>query len=335
MLDPDSTKATAAEIPGLTFAYRFRDGAAERLDAAHAARALPEPGGWLWFHFGLAEPGAADFIAQMDAIPERGRAILLSDDDHLLLEPVTGGVAGVFADFLREIEGEADAFGRLRFVLTETLVVSGRRDALGGIARTLEAIDAGQRFPHAVALLETIVGHFADAVGRMAEELSDTLNAIEDRVLDEEPGDERRSLVPVRRTAVRLHRQLASLRVLFRRWSMPATDELPSRVGEAAGRLAQRLDGLDQAIVSLQDRAKLLQDEIGAKLASETNRHLFVLTLATIFILPPTLIVGIFGMNVSDLPFTKEPQGFVWAMMLTVAASALVYGLLRWLKVMR
>ena len=129
---PDSTKATATEVPGLTFAYRFREGAAERLHAAEAAHALHEPGGWLWLHLGLAEPGASDFIAHLDAIPERGRAILLSDDDHLRLEPVEGGVAGVFADFLREIEREGETFGRLRFVLTDTLVVSGRRDALGG-----------------------------------------------------------------------------------------------------------------------------------------------------------------------------------------------------------
>ena len=42
-----------------------------------------------------------------------------------------------------------------------------------------------------------------------------------------------------------LHRQLASLRVLFRRWGGPAGGELPSRLGEAAARLAQRLDSLD------------------------------------------------------------------------------------------
>lgn len=335
MLNPDPAGPVTTSIPGLTFAYRFRDGAAERLGGADALRALHEPGGWVWLHLGLAEPGARDFIAQLDAVPERGRSILLSADEHLRLEPVAGGVAGVFADFLREAEGEGQTFGRLRFVLTDTLVVSGRRDALGGVARTLDAIDAGQRFPHAVALLESIVGHFADAVGQMTEELAETLNAIEDRVLDQQPSDERRSLAPVRRTAVRLHRQLASLRLLFRRWSIPTTDELPSRVGDAAGRLAQRLDGLDQEIVSLQDRARLLQDEIGAKLASETNRHLFVLTLVTIFILPPTLVVGVFGMNFTDLPFTGKPLGYIAALAVAITASTLVYGLLRWLKVLR
>jgi Mg2+ and Co2+ transporter CorA len=43
----------------------------------------------------------------------------------------------------------------------------------------------------------------------------------------------------------------------------------------------------------------------------------------------------VFGMNVSDLPFTKEPGGFVWAMAILVAAAASVYGFLRVLRIMR
>lgn len=230
MLDPGVTHGLAVEIPGLVFAYRFREGAAERLDSSEAARALHEPGTWLWLHLSLAEQGARDFIAQSD-IPERARALLLSDDDHLRLEPIAGGVAGVFADFLRDMDGETRGIGRLRFALTDTLVISGRWSALGGISRTLKALDEGARFPHAVALLEAIVDHFADATASVAEDLADQLDAIEDRVLEERTSDERRSLGPVRRTAVRLHRQLASLRVLFRRWGGPAGGELPSRLG--------------------------------------------------------------------------------------------------------
>ena len=149
------------------------------------------------------------------------------------------------------------------------------------------------------------------------------------------PGDEPQRLAPVRRTAVRLHRQLAALRLLFRRWSLPGQTELPSRIGEAAGRLAQRLDGLDHEIAALQDRARLLQDEIGAKLAAATNRNLYVLTIVTAFLLPPTLVAGVFGMNVTDVPFTKDPGGFIWAMALTIASAVAVYVFLRWLRIMR
>jgi zinc transporter len=335
MLDHIGNSDAKTDFPGLVFAYRFRDGQAEALPADALTAALDQPGGWIWIHLALAHPNARDWVAQRAPLPERARAILLSDDEHQLLEPIQNGVAGVFVDLLREFEGEGRDLGRLRFVLTDTLVVSGRRDALGAIGRTLQSIDAGKRFPDAVALLEAIVEHFADAAGVLAQELTDTLDLIEDHVIDAAMRDEQRRLGPTRRTAVRLHRQLASLRLLFRRWAQPDATELPSRIGVAAGRLAQRLEGLDQEIVALQERARLLQDEIAAKLAAETNRHLFALSLATVFLLPPTLVAGIFGMNVSDLPFTKETGGFPWAMALCVLSSVAVYGFLRWLRIMR
>lgn len=336
MLDPRSQSADGGSFPGLSFAYRFHDGMAERIEPANLRSALNQPGGWTWLHFSLADDGARSWIAHDAPIPDRAKAILLSEDEHLVLEPIAGGVAGGVADLLRDVEGENRQLGRLRFSLTDELVISGRRSALGAIARTLEAIDAGKRFPDAVALLEAIVSHFADSVAVIANELADTLDLIEDHVIDDViPGDEPQRLAPVRRTAVRLHRQLAALRLLFRRWSLPGQTELPSRIGEAAGRLAQRLDGLDHEIAALQDRARLLQDEIGAKLAAATNRNLYVLTIVTAFLLPPTLVAGVFGMNVTDVPFTKDPGGFIWAMALTIASAVAVYVFLRWLRIMR
>jgi len=335
MLQVPAPLQADANFPGLSFAYRFSDGRAEPLLGRDLRQALAEPGGWIWVHFALTETAARDWIAHEAPLPERARDILLSDDEHQLLEPIEGGVAGVFADLLRESAGEARELGRLRFALTDTLVVSGRRAALGAIQRTLESMGQGKRFPDAVALLEEIVSHFADAVAHVAAELIDTLDDIEEKLIDDVSGNERLRLGPARRTVVRLHRQLSALRLLFRRWSGPDQSELPSRIGAAAGRLAQRLDSLDHEIAAIQERARLLQDEIGAKLAAETNRHLFVLTIVTAFLLPPTLIGGIFGMNVSDLPFTKEPGGFYWAMALTFGSALLVYLFMRWLRIMR
>jgi len=323
------------DFPGLSFAYRFRDGQAEPLAGRDIAAALAQPGGWVWIHLALGEPYARDWIARAAPLPERARAILLGDDDHQMLEPIEGGVAGVFADLLRAFAGNTPELGRLHFALTDSLVVSGRRAALGAIQRTLDALGRGKRLPNAMALLEEIVSHFADAVGAVAEELSDTLDAIEEGLLGDAGTDERDKLGPARRTAVRIHRQLSTLRILFRRWSLPNESESQSRIGAAAGRLAQRLDGLDQEVVAIQERARLLQDEIAAKVAAETNRSLFVLTIVTAFLLPPTLVAGIFGMNVSELPFTKGENGFIWAMVVTVVSSALVYVFMRWLRILR
>lgn len=335
MLQVTAPLKADADLPGLSFAFRFVDGEAQPLSGRDLAHVLTEPGGWIWLHFSLTDAQARDWIAHQAPLPERARDILLSEDEHQLLEPIEGGVAGVFADLLREFAGEAPDLGRLRFALTDTLVVSGRRAALGAIQRTLDAMGKGKRLPDAVALLEEIVSHFADAVALVAQELADTLDTIEEGLIDDATGNERLKLGPARRTAVRLHRQLSALRLLFRRWSLPGDPALPARVGATAGRLAQRLDGLDYEITAIQERARLLQDEIAAKLAADTNRHLFVLTVITAFMLPPTLVGGVFGMNVSDLPFTKEPGGFYWAMALTIGSVVLVYAFMRVLRIMR
>jgi zinc transporter len=243
--EPDSTVAAAdPDFPGLSFAYRFRDGSAEPLTARDIPGALVEPGGWIWIHLSLTDTFARDWIAHTAPLPERARQILLSDDDHQLLEPIDGGVAGVFADLLREFAGESRELGRLHFALTDTLVVSGRRAALGAIQRTLDALGKGKKLPDAITLLEEIVSHFADAVALVAQELSDTLDTIEESLIDEVSGDERRRLGPARRTAVRMHRQLSTLRLLFRRWSTPDEGTSSTRIGLTSGRLAQRLDGL-------------------------------------------------------------------------------------------
>jgi zinc transporter len=71
--------------------------------------------------------------------------------------------------------------------------------------------------------------------------------------------------------------------------------------------LSQRLDWLDTEIVSLRDRAHLLQEEVAIKTAEQTHRNLHVLAVVTTILLPATLITGIFGMNVGGCRWLKTP----------------------------
>ncbi|HEY5081085.1 MAG TPA: CorA family divalent cation transporter [Bauldia sp.] len=97
----------------------------------------------------------------------------------------------------------------------------------------------------------------------------------------------------------------------------------------ASDKLVQRLDALDQEVLSVQERARLLQEEIGARLSEETNRSLSALAIVTALFLPPTLVTGIFGMNTTALPFSDSRYGLLWAIGLGVVAAGLAYWLLR------
>ncbi|MEZ0062462.1 Mg2+ and Co2+ transporter CorA [Bradyrhizobium elkanii] len=226
--------------------------------------------------------------------------------------------------------------GFLRFAMTERLLISGRHQALCSADATRRVLEGGHRVGSVAALLEKIVDEIADTMDRMADKIGTDIDAIEERVLAEDTGSElRKNLSRMRRTCVRLHRQLAGLRVLFHRLEQRNTDNLSPALRLQAGKLAQRLDGLDHDIVELHERSRLLEEELRFKLEEESNKHLHALSVVTMMLLPPTLVTGIFGMNTKGLPLTDVDSGFLVAAGLLVGSALLAYLLMRRLGIVK
>ena len=62
---------------------------------------------------------------------------------------------------------------------------------------------------------------------------------------------------------------------------------------------------IDPAIRRAAETMALIDPATGPKAAApgKTNRHLYILSIMTAFLLPPTLVTGFFGMNTGGLPF--------------------------------
>ncbi len=157
-------------------------------------------------------------------------------------------------------------------------------------------------------MLESIIEQFALSVADVTHELGEALDGIEDRVLSDRSGDERRDLGKLRRRAVRMHRPLKALRRVIGQFEQRHAQRSHAMVAVAA-RLLQRFDELDNDIVVIQDRAKLLHDEVSAKLTDQTNRQLYFLSILTGVVPAADPGVGVFGMNTKGLPLTDDPGG--------------------------
>jgi zinc transporter len=196
---------------------------------------------------------------------------------------------------VRDFEGAGERNGYLNFAMTERLVITGRRQPLQSVEALRAALVAGRKTTNAAALIEALIEQATVGIDRLLEELARELDRIEDQLLIDSIEDERRLVGRVRRTGVRLHRQLAALRVLLNRFDISEEIAIVPAITIATDRLVQRLDALDQEVLSVQERARLLQEEIGARLSEETNRSLSALAIVTALFLPPTLVTGIFG----------------------------------------
>jgi zinc transporter len=322
-------------IPGLVWAFRIHpDGRPEPLaidapiDIAH--------GDLLWLHFNLTDSRALHWLAQAELrVPAQARGLLLSKDTYQQLHTTDEGVYGVISDLLRDIDDTTEETGYLRFVMTERLLVSGRHHALCAVDATRRSLEDGHRIDGMASLLETIVENVAETMDRVADRIAVALDEIEEQILSDNSKDMLQRLGRLRRTCVRLHRQLSGLRVVFHRLEQKGASELKPLLQLRAGKLAQRLDSLDHRIVEMRERSRLLQEELHLQIEEQGNESLRVLSVLTSLLLPPTLITGIFGMNTKGLPFTDNESAFLWAALLLVLSSASAYFVMKRLGLIR
>lgn len=314
------------EPPGLLSGFRFGPGG-EATPLSDIAPSDADGGDWSWLHINLADQRCRGWLPALAGVPKLDLDFLLTSDDVQQLAATDESVRGIVFDTIYTFDGKSEDFGFLRFVMTDRLLVTGRRQAMQSAEMVRRQVEAGRRFASPVDLMRAIVDEIGNGIDAIVDALAGEIDAIEDSLLRDRMEDERKRLGRVRLMTVRIHRRLNGLRSLFRRMAADHSAGMAEKLRGDAGHFVQRFDEIDHDVVELRDRARLLQDEITIKLAEQTNRNLHILSVVTALLLPPTLVTGLFGMNVEGLPFTGSAQGFWW-----VAAVALgVAGIAAWI----
>jgi inorganic phosphate transporter, PiT family len=228
--------------------------------------------------------------------------------------------------------GAADVFG---------LPVSTTHVLSSGVAGTMAANGSGLQMATIRNLLMAWVLTLPAAImlsaslDRLAFRIAESLDEIEEQVLSDDASELRQKLGRLRRTCVRLHRQLSGLRIVFHRLEQGGLGEVKPALQLRAGKLAQRLDGLDHTVVEMRERSRVLQEELHLKIEEQGNNSLRVLSVLTALLLPPTLVTGIFGMNTKGLPFTDVETGFLCAALLMALSSLVAYFIMKRIGLIR
>ena len=98
------------------------------------------------------------------------------------------------------------------------------------------------------------------------------------------------------------------------------------RLREVTDKLLRFIEYLD----SIRDRSTILHEDLSALAAERIARTSNRLTGLAALLLPPSVIAGLFGMNVGGIPANSDPWGFAYVLLLVVGLSLGIYGLLRW-----
>lgn len=321
-----------ADTSGLICGFLFgQDGHGEAVNAVQALQWLNQPdvqkqAGFVWLHFNLAHTAAEKWMREnvtlsdqfYESLRDGSRSTRVELDDDMLVAVVN--------DVHYDFAFEPSDISTLWLSVGPRLVVTARLQPLRSIDRLRDAVKRGALLLSSVELLVHLMRDQGDVLVSIVRGTTQRVDDIEDKLLAGRLEKKRADLGSLRRLLVRLQRLLApEPAALFRLLNKP-----PSWIVEGdLQELRQSTEEFNVALsdmAALQERIKLLQEEIAGRVAEASSRTLYVLTVVTVLALPINIMAGLFGMNVGGIPLAEHPLGF-W---LVVAIIATFTGVAAW-----
>lgn len=316
---------------GLVWGFLIgRDAAATPIGVHEALAWMRDPQAeqFIWLHFNLSNTASERWLRTHAALADEFYETLHQGSRSTRIELADNALIAVVNDVLHGFSLDSAEISTLWVHVGPHVAISARRKPLASIERLRQDVRQGALLRSSSELLIHLLRDQADVLVNIVREAVARVDTIEDRLLAGRLTRQREDLGALRRVLVRLQRLLApEPAALFRLLQRPPTwvdGEDRQDLRQATEEFTVVLSDL----AALQERIKLLQEEIAARVNEDNARSLYLLTIVTVMALPINLIAGLLGMNVGGIPLADEGHGFWIALGLVVAFTTVAGWLL-------
>ncbi|NTF45073.1 zinc transporter ZntB [Rhizobium rhizogenes] len=316
--------------PGIRFALLLDGNGGCREISSTGLREWKPADGILWVHLERDHDAAAAWVADNGGFDPLVADALLEDESRPRVEPVDDGLLiilrGVCASPPEDAEGAAAELDLvpLHAWVDENRVVTLRDSghyitALRDIRLVLEKGKGPKRTGELLALVsDKLVRDLEPVLDGMDEEVDE----LDELIFHGEAAEVRERLKLLRRQAVQLRRYLAPQRDALNRiehddapW-LAERDKL--RMREVIDKLMRCIEYLD----AIRDRTSILHDDLSTVISERIARNSNRLAALAALLLPPSVVAGLFGMNVGGIPGVNDTWAFIIIVALVAITSA-------------
>jgi zinc transporter len=295
-----------------------------------------EPTQSLWLHLNYSNSLVQNWLRSSNELPEDITEVICEDVGRVRQKTFTNAGSSqliFFNDFEREFTGESsEEIATLWLININNIVITLRPHAIQSTDVLRTYLRNGRiRAQSTADIYRLLLDIREETLHQHANSLMDRMDQLEEVIIRGETLPEHETLGRIRIQCNRMRRyfspELIAINHLIRR--QPAW--IDSENLEEITELTEKLSVLVQELNHLYERAKVLQDEQAAHIAEFNANNLHVLSVMTVIFLPMTLITGIMGMNMEDLPGLKGSFNEIALLMLL--AGFLMFGFLKIKKI--
>jgi zinc transporter len=322
------------EVPqdGMLFAWAIpASGQGYEIRPENINQALADPDISLWLHLNFANVRVNRWLADSGLFPTELLESITEETMEVGYDAIHEFKTGVLfhlKDFTLDF-GQVPESNNLDFesfwcYMTDRLLVTGRVHPLKTFDYAKLQLLRGVAKPKSVhQIFHQLIDTRSVRLKASIRRLSDRIDYLEEIILNgnDLPADESIGALRIQCSRVRRHftAELDALKHFQKKSSPIFHSESREELNEHTTELSSFLGQIDNLYV----RAKVLQDEQASHVAELNAKQLQTLSVMTVIFLPMTLISGIMGMNMEDLPGLKE--SFPTVMVIMALAGAAVY----------
>ncbi|AXB75374.1 CorA family divalent cation transporter [Novosphingobium sp. P6W] len=266
----------------------------------------------LWVHLLRTHPGLEEWLMDDLTISEPTAELLTSDATR----PRAFREGQALVATLRGINFNpgADPEDMLSMQLWSdgARVITLRRDPLQTPRLVRGDLDAGLGPVDAGSLVTALTEHLIERMSHAIVDMNAVIDELEDETIESDAVETLDKIAMIRRNCLALKRHMSPQHeaLLAIAHGAPGWFEEHDRreIAESIARLRRYLDDLDIS----KESAIVLQDDIRARAAANSQRTQYVLAVVAGIFLPLTFITGLLGINVGDIPLAETGSHGFW-----------------------
>ena len=288
----------------------------------------------VWVHLNAKSPGTRHWLETAAELPDETLVdALLAEDTRPRLNRRPEGLLLILRGVNLNDNAEPEDMVSIRIWIEAQRLISVQLRNLRGVTDMRAKIEAGNGPLDMGDLLTMFIEGSIIRLSPVMGDLADSVDELEDRILQMDLTGIREQIVSTRRKAIIFNRFLAPQKEIVQRLTETAPPWLDDgcvlRLHEAQNDITRFVEDL----TALRERSHSIQDEVANILTERLNRNTYVFSLIASIFLPLSFLTGLLGINVPGIPGADDPEAFIvfcGILAAVVALQVAVFKKLRW-----
>ena len=318
---------------GLIFAYLLDgEGGGEELSWQEVRDWKPGDG-TLWVHLDRTGEQARSWLVNETGIDDAtAETLLMPVANRPRVQRIADGLLVVLRGVNLNPGNEPDDMVGVHMWIDAHKIITLRRRRLMAGTDIRDLLVKGEGPKNSSDFLSELADRLLQPMTPVIDDLDDAVDRLQGEILTTTSATLRRNLQDIRQEAINFRRYLAPQRDALSRFQTEQTTWLldldKAYLREIADRTLRFVEDLD----SIRERAAIAQDELNNRLTDQMNRTMYLLTVVAALLLPPSLLTGLFGINVGGMPGVDSSWAFGAIAILIPVLAVVEFAVLRWLK---